>query len=170
MRVGKSVRSLLTSGFIAVIATMAFAEPSHPTVDRALLAPVDALVVAMNRSDDRAIAALMTPDAVIQDEVAPYRWIGPNAEAHWSKDDGSLIGKRGVTASHSTRGAPTFVHHNATHAFLTVPLTYDYTLRGKREHETGLWTIVMAKTSGAWRISLLGFAKTSDTSDATWDG
>jgi hypothetical protein len=30
----------------------------------------------MNRSDDRAIAALMTRDVVVGDEVAPYRRTG----------------------------------------------------------------------------------------------
>ena len=106
----------------------------------------------------------------MMDEVAPYRWVGPNAERHWSHDDGLFIRKRGVTASHCASGAPTFVHRDAKHAFLTVPLAYDYTLRAKRQHETGLWTIVMVKTNAGWKISLLGFAKLRDTSDATWNG
>jgi hypothetical protein len=69
-------------------ATVSTAAVTRPAIDRALLAPIDALVVAMNRSDDRAIAELMIRDAVIMDEVAPYRWTGPNAEEHWSHDDG----------------------------------------------------------------------------------
>jgi hypothetical protein len=171
MRGIRFVCTLVAFGIAALIGVRASAaEPQGSGINRSLLATIDALVVAMNRSDDRAIAALMTRDVVIMDEVAPYRWTGPNAEEHWSNDDGSLIRKRGVSASHSTRGMPTFVHHNATHAFLTVPLAYDYSLHGKRQHETGLWTIVMVRTSDGWRISLLGFAKTGDTSDATWDG
>jgi len=93
------------------------ANVTGPVVERELLAPIDALVAAMNRSDDRSIAALMTRDAVIIDEVAPYRWTGSQAEQHWSHDDGMLISKRGVSASHSARGKPTFVHRDATHAY-----------------------------------------------------
>ncbi len=146
------------------------ANRTRPAIGHELLAPIDALVAAMNRSDDRAIAALMTPDAVIVDEVVPYRWTGPRAEQRWSHDDGLLIGKRGVSASHSARGNPTFVHRDATHAYVIVPLAYDYTRGGQRQHETGLWTIVMAKGEQGWRIALLGFAKTGDTSDSTWNG
>jgi ketosteroid isomerase-like protein len=171
MGVARFVYAVVVLSFAAVAgATLSTAAVTRPAIDRALLAPIDALVVAMNRSDDRAIAELMTRDAVIMDEVAPYRWTGPNAEEHWSHDDGQLIRKRGVTASHSARGMPTFVHRNATHAFVMVPLAYDYTVGGKRQHETGLWTIVMVRTGEVWRIALLGFAKTGDTSDATWDG
>ena len=171
MSIARFVCLIVTLGFAAMPAAMvSAAAATQPVIDRALLAPIDALVVAMNRGDDHAIAALMTTDVVITDEVAPYRWIGPNAEAHWSHDDGLLIHKRGVTASHSARGVPTFVHHDATHAFIMVPLAYDYTCGGKRQHETGLWTIDMLKTGDLWRITFLGFAKTGDTSDATWDG
>ena len=146
------------------------ANVTGPVIERELLAPIDVLVAAMNRSDDRSIAALMTRDAVIIDEVAPYRWTGSQAEEHWSHDDGLLIGKRGVSASHSARGKPTFVHRDATHAYVIVPLAYDYTRGRKRQHETGLWTIVMAKMGHGWRIAVLGFAKTGDTSDSTWNG
>jgi len=138
--------------------------------DQAVLKTIDALVSAMNKNDDRAIAALMTADAVMQDEIAPYRWLGPNAEAKWSHDDAQLIAKRGVTQSHSSRGVPTFVHRTATHAFATVPLVYTYMLGGRPQRETGLWTIVFAKSGPTWQITFLGFAKVSDTSDATWNG
>ncbi|HEV3158157.1 MAG TPA: hypothetical protein VGZ00_12495 [Candidatus Baltobacteraceae bacterium] len=171
MRIACLACMIILLGFTSIAGATASNDttPRAP-IDRALLAPIDALVVAMNRDDDRAIAALMTRDAVIQDEVAPYRWIGPDAEEHWSHDDGLLISKRGVTASHTTRSTPTFVHRNAAHAFVMVPIAYDYTRGGNRQHETGLWTIVMVRTGEVWRITFLGFAKTGDTSDATWDG
>jgi hypothetical protein len=146
MKVARFVRGIVALRFAAVAgATISTAAVTRPVIDRALLAPIDEFVIAMNRSDDRAIASLMTSDAVITDEVAPYLWTAPNAEEHWSHDDGLLIYKRGVTASHSTRGMPTFVHRDAPHAFFIVPLAYDYTRAGKRQHETGLWTIVMVK-------------------------
>lgn len=169
------MRTLQTTAF-ALIASLgvtcanASAATHSAGADPVLLKSIDALVAAMNRSDDRAISALLTPDAVIQDEVTPYRWLGPNAEAKWSHDDGLLIVKRGVTHSHSRRGTPTFVHRSGNHAFAVVPLVYTYVLKKRQQRETGLWTIVLQKTGTVWRISLLGFAKTSDTSDATWNG
>lgn len=72
MNVARFVRRTLALGFVAVAAaTVSTAAVTRPVIDRALLTPIDELVVAMNRSDDHAIAALMTSDAVITDEVRP---------------------------------------------------------------------------------------------------
>ncbi len=146
------------------------ANVTRPVIERELLAPIDALVAAMNRSDDRSIAALMTRDAVIIDEVAPYRWTGSQAEEHWSHDDGLLISKRGVGASHSACGKPTFVHRDATHAYVIVPLAYDYTPGPEAAARDRPLDDRHGQNGAGWRIAVVGFAKTGDTSDSTWNG
>lgn len=132
------------------------------------LAPISALTAAFNANDDAAVQRLFTPDGVAFDEVAPYRWTGPRAALDWLRADGVVIARNGVKSARITIAKPTFVHRSATRVYAVSPLVDRYVVGGRPQRETGLLTIVLVKRNGAWKISLLGFAKESDTSDRSW--
>ena len=133
-----------------------------------VLAPIAKLKAAFNANDDKAVQALFSPTAVVVDEVTPYRWTGPTAALRWLHDDGVVIAKNGVKNARITIGAPAFVHRTATSMYTVMPLVDAYVVGGRPQRETGLLTVVFVKRRSAWKISLLAFAKQSDTSDISW--
>jgi ketosteroid isomerase-like protein len=136
---------------------------SDPSADT-----IAALTAAINANDDKAVQALFIPDAVVFDEVTPYRWSGPNAARRWLHDDGVVITKNRVRQPRISIGKPTYVHRNATSVYTVRPLVDSYVVAGRPQRETGLFTIILVKRGAAWKISLLGFTKQSDTSDESW--
>jgi ketosteroid isomerase-like protein len=154
------------SAIVACSAGRASAVPLDPVV----LRPVTGFIHAINAGDTKAFARLFTADAVACDEVPPYRWLGPNAVAHWLHDDDRLITAHHITDAVISVGTPTYFHRGGNGAYATYPLVDAYTVHGKRQRETGLFTFALADTRAGWRITLACFAKEGDTSDASWDG
>jgi hypothetical protein len=86
----------------------------------------------------------------------------------WLHDDGLIIAKNGVKHAQISIAKPTFIHRSATSIYTVSPLVDSYIVGGRPQRETGLLTIILVKSGSAWKISLLGFAKQSDTSDVSW--
>jgi len=140
---------------------------AQATTDPAL-APIRALTAAFNANDDNAVAQLFVPDAVVVDEVTPYRWTGANAVRRWLHDDGSVITKNGVKNARISIGKPLYVHRSATSIYTVSPLIDSYVVGGRPQRETGLLVLVIVKRGSAWKFSLLAFAKQGDSSDRSW--
>jgi ketosteroid isomerase-like protein len=160
----------LVAAAATLFATSRPAEAAAGNPNAAIVQKTDAFVSAINAGDEKALAALFVPDAVLCDEVPPYRWTGPNAALNWLHDDARLITRHKILNATITVSPPTFVHASGTGAYVVRPLLDAYTVGGKRQHETGLLTFVLVKENSVWRISLMCFAKTGDTSDASWNG
>jgi ketosteroid isomerase-like protein len=160
--------SFLTAVAALVVFSVGGASAAHP--DPVVLQPVTEFIRAINSGDTKAFSRLFTADAVACDEVPPYRWLGPNAIAHWSHDDGRLIAAHHITNATVSVSPPTFFHRGGDGAYAVYPLVDAYTAGGKQQRETGLFTFALVETPTGWRIKLACFAKQSDTSDASWDG
>jgi ketosteroid isomerase-like protein len=156
---------------LALACTVPFAAPAfvaaQPATDPTL-APIRALAAAFNANDDKAVARLFVPDAVVVDEVTPYRWTGPDAVRRWLHDDGSVITRNGVKNARITIGKPRYVHRSAAGIYTASPLVDSYTVGGRPQRETGLLILVLVKQGSAWKFSLLAFAKQGDSSDRSW--
>jgi hypothetical protein len=164
------MRFFLVLAAVIVFAGLSSANASAAHHDPVVLQPVTDFIRAINADDTKSFPQLFTADAVACDEVPPYRWIGPNAIAHWLRDDNHLITAHHITNAIISVGSPTFFHRGGNGAYAVYPLTDAYTAEGKRQRETGLFTFALVETSSGWRIKLACFAKQSDTSDASWDG
>lgn len=138
--------------------------------DPAALRPMSEFVRAVNAGETITPSRFFTSDAVICDEVPPYRWLGQKAIANWLRDDGRLIAAHHIEHAVISVGTPTFFHRSGNDAYAIYPLVDAYVVRGKRQRETGLLSAALVDTSAGWRIKLACFAKQSDTSDASWDG
>lgn len=156
-----SVTTALFAMFVAFGVTRAVA--SDPA-----LTPIAAAIAAANASDEKKLSALFTPDAVLFDEVSPYRWFAPNAPLQWLRADGAIINKNGVKNARISVGAPRFIHRSPMSVYTVSPLVDTYEVAGQPQRETGLLTVILVKRDGVWKISLMGFAKMSDTRDASW--
>ena len=106
------VYPLLCLFLIVFCLDRASAAPSDPAV----LQPVTNFIRAINAGDEKSFALYFTPDAVVCDEVPPYRWVGPSAVAHWLHDDNRLIKAHGITNAVISVSAPTFFHRSGTGA------------------------------------------------------
>lgn len=155
-------------GLLVALATGSTAHARPASTDPAL-APIAELIAAINSNAESKVAALFTPDAVVFDEVSPYRWVGPKAALGWFHDDGALIRKNGIKNPRVSIDAPTFVHRSATSVYTVSPLVDAYVYGGRPQRETGLLTVIVVKRGSVWKISLMGFAKQSDTRDVSWE-
>jgi hypothetical protein len=164
------MRLLSVLAAVAAVAVFGAGRASAAHLDPVVLQPVTDFIHAINAGNTKAFAGLFTADAVACDEVPPYRWLGPNAIAHWLRDDDRLITAHHITNAVISVGRPTFFHRGGNGAYATYPLVDAYTAGGKRQRETGLFTFALVDTSAGWRIKLACFAKEGDTSDASWDG
>jgi len=131
---------------------------------------VDALIAGINTGDLAKVTSAYTSDAVIVDEFAPFRWDGAQAGANWWKDFGAFAKAAGISNAHITHAKPEFLGYDKekSSAYVVVPCTFTYTLKGKRQTEMGRWVLLLRKTADAarktaWKVSLSSWASVSDT-------
>ena len=140
---------------LALGATVQAAEA--PAADKAVVASISELVAAVNRGDQPAALAHFTPDATITEDVAPYRWQGPDAGAGWMKAMFENSQKAGMTEVVMTLGAPTHVQVEGDRAYAVMPGALTLKGKGQTLHATGVLTFALQKTANAWRIGLMSW-------------
>jgi ketosteroid isomerase-like protein len=127
------------------------AAASYPQEMRPIMQPVNAVLAAMASHSDRQLAAAYTPDAVIIDTQAPYRWSGTNAADDWLSSL-TTYGKLHY-ARFTAFGDPMQVEHGADRAYVTVlgSLSGLGSRSGLRQNV--LLTFTLRDVGGAWKIT-----------------
>ena len=107
----------------------------------------------VNRGDVPAALARLTDDVCIVEDLAPFRWTGPEAGGRWLTDMAGNGARLGVTAIALTPGAPRRTELEGEHGYCILPGRV--TLDGPEVAlaEDGLLTFAMRREGGAWRIS-----------------
>ncbi|MER6028546.1 nuclear transport factor 2 family protein [Streptomyces sp. NPDC001851] len=125
--------------------------------------PMAALVQyvdAVNRGDAKAMAAVCADPMQILDGMAPHVWQGPTASEDWWRDviaEGEHVGASGY---HITLGEPRHVEVTGDHAYVVVPTTMTFDLRGKRLTQTGsVFTVALRRVDTEWRLTAWAWAK-----------
>lgn len=112
-----------------------------------------ALAKAINKDDPQAAAALYADGEVaLIDEFAPHAWIGPTAPADWFKAADADNKAGGVTDVALTLGPVARSEVEGDTAYLVYPAKLAFKAHGKAVAETALWTFVMTRTDGGWKI------------------
>ena len=127
-----------------------------PAADKAVVASISDFVAAVNRGDQAGALTHFTSDATITEDVAPYRWQGPDAGAGWMKAMWENSQKAGVTEVVMTVGAPTHVQVEGDRAYAVMPGALTLKGKGPTLH-ANLQAGSAAKTIGAWRIGLMSW-------------
>lgn len=106
------------------------------------------------------MAATFAFPGSILDGMAPHEWQGPTAALDWYRDvlaEGEL---HGASDYFVTLGKPL---HNAVtgeRAYVVVPATMAFTLRGQRVTQTGaVFTVALRRLADGWRIGAWAWAK-----------
>jgi ketosteroid isomerase-like protein len=138
---------LLAAIFSIAAPAMATSPPA------AVMAPIKAMLAATNADNGAGLAAFYTPDAAVVDEFAPYMWTGPTAATQWWAGVDKQIAQMGTHAIHAA--AQPIKHFDVTgdSAYVVVPLIISYIVKGKPEHETGLFTLTLRRSGSTWKIA-----------------
>jgi ketosteroid isomerase-like protein len=144
---------------LALLAATA-ALPAQALAQADVVKPAHTFVDAFNKGDvDGAVAACADAVAIV-DEFSPFVWHGPGACATWMKDYDADATRRGITDGVVTLGTPLHVDVDGDRAYLVIPSTYAFKLKGKAVKETGsLFTFALLKGPGGWSIVGWSWAK-----------
>jgi uncharacterized protein (TIGR02246 family) len=124
------------------------------------LAVVQQYIEGFNRGDIEQMAAAFADSAAILDGMAPHLWQGPTATRDWYRDvltEGELHGASGYCV---TLADP--VHNNVTadSAYVVVPATMTFTVKGTQMTQTGaFFTVALRKQADGWRIAAWAWTK-----------
>jgi ketosteroid isomerase-like protein len=124
------------------------------------MAAVRKYVDAFNQGDAAAMATTFAVPGSILDGMAPHVWQGPTATQDWYRDV-LIEGKQhDVSDYFITLGEP--LHNNVTgdSAYVVVPATMTFKVRGKQVTQSGaVFTVALRKLAEGWRIAAWAWAK-----------
>ena len=74
----------------------------------------------------------------------------------------------GASGYHIALGEPRHVDVTSDHAYVVVPATMSFDLRGKHVTQTGsLWTVALRKVGGVWRLTAWAWAWATPRGDVS---
>ena len=124
------------------------------------MAVVRDYITAFNKGDLEGMAATFAVPSVILDPLAPNVWSGPTAAEDWWRDVLIEVEHQGASDLCITAGKP--LHNNVTgdSAYVFVPATFTYKLRGQQVTQTGaVITVALRKLADGWRITAWAWGK-----------
>lgn len=128
-----------------------------------LLDPVAAVhhyIDAFNKGDEEAMASTFAAAGSILDGLAPHVWQGPTASQDWYLDVLTEAKQHGASDYSVTLGEP--LHNNTTgdSAYVVVPATMTFKVRGQRVTQTSaIFTVALRKLAEGWRITAWAWTK-----------
>jgi ketosteroid isomerase-like protein len=131
-----------------------------------LMVPINAMIAATNADNMAGIDAYYTPDAVIVDEFAPYRWTGQAAATQWWNGVRKMSVTSGTANVHATVQRLKYYQVAGDDAYAVVPLHITYTLKSQSAYEDGILTLTLRRGGGIWRIATQVFT-TATSPDST---
>ena len=139
--------------FAFVVAALV-AAPAAASDKTDVMVPVHQFVDGFNKGDVKSALAACAEQTSIVDEFPPYEWHGPGACAKWAEDFGADAKKNGITDTVVTLGKPKHVDVAGDRAYVVVPASFAYRMKGKAAKETGsLLTLALQKGTAGWRIT-----------------
>ena len=153
MHLSRSSLAVVVLAALTVLPTAAQAQAD-------VLKSAHGFVDSFNKGDTKGAVAACTDAVAIVDEFAPFVWHGNGACAAWMKDYDTDAARRGITDGVVTLGTPLHVDVDGNRAYVVIPSTYAFKLKGKAVKETGsLFTFAMLKGPKGWRIVGWSWAK-----------
>ncbi len=153
------MKSSLPAFALVVLAAM-ISRPAIAQAQAEVLKPAHEFIDTFNKGDTKGAVAACAAAVAIVDEFAPFVWHGNGACATWMKDYDADAARRGITDGVVTLGIPLHVDVDGSRAYVVIPSTYAFKLKGKSVKETGsFFTFAMLKGPKGWRIVGWSWAK-----------
>jgi len=121
---------------------------------------IDAHINGFNSQDDDLFLSVFGDTAIIVDGIAPYRWLNPDAPAHWLADVAKWREDLGVTSEHLSYEMG-FWNVEGSSAYAVISGTLTVTIKGQPVVRTGTLAYTFAKRDGAWKIEAQAWGRTS---------
>ena len=121
---------------------------------------IEAHIKGFNAQDDRLFLGVFGDTAIIIDGIAPYRWLNPNAPAHWLADVAKWREDLGVTHEHLSYEMG-FWNVEGSSAYAVLSGTLTVTIKGQSIVRTGTLAYTFAKRDGVWKIEAQAWGRTS---------
>jgi len=122
---------------------------------------VMAVLNLWNDTDPAKGVSSCADDASVIDDFPPFEWRGAGACANWAKTFDGYAQKNAITDSTGTIGKPKRFVVSGDHAYVVVPATFSYTMKGKPVKLTAVATFSLHKTASGWRITAWSWATTN---------
>lgn len=158
-------RALLTAVF--ALLCLAPAPAAAEEADAGITATIQRFTDAVNAGNQQAAIAHFAPDASITEDVAPYRWSGPNAGADWLAAMWANAQRKGMSNISMTLAPPIRNEVEGDRAYAVVPGTLGFDRGGLSERDDGTLTFALQRSGDAWLIGSLTWA---GGARATFDG
>ena len=150
---------LITLTFALLTAGQVFASE-----ETQVMASVQQLVNAFNKSDTKSLLAICADDMCIIDEFAPYEWHGPGTCSKWLADYDADAKKNGISDGRVTIEKP-YVAVGGDRAYVVARAGYTFKQNGKPVEESGAtWTFTLQKSDAGWRVTGWAWAKPKSAS------
>src|SRR5262245_50225570 len=101
------------------------------------MAAVHQYIDALNKGDVKAMAAICADPMQILDGMAPHVWQGPTATEDWYKDVLIEAEHLGASGYLITPGEPRHVDVTGDTAYVVVPTSMTFQVRGRQVTQTG---------------------------------
>ena len=139
---------------IALVVVAFAAGPVFAAEKDDVMTPVKQFVDGFNKGDVKSAVAACAEQTSIVDEFPPHEWHGPGACANWAKDFDADAKKNGITDGKVTIGKPRHVDISGDRAYVVVPASFAYKLKGKPTKETGsTLTVALQKGASGWLMT-----------------
>ena len=124
------------------------------------MAAVRRYIEAFNKADSKAMAASFTVPGSILDGMAPHLWVGPTAAQDWYRDVLIEGKEHGASDYFVTLGEALQNNVTGDSAYVVVPATMTFQLKGKKVTQTGaVFTVALRRLPEGWRIAAWAWAK-----------
>jgi len=127
---------------------------------------IDKVLGGFNNKDSALYNSAFGADAVVIDGIAPYRWIGPNAQARWFSDAEKWLHDFGV--EQETLVIDKIVHFAVvgTSAYVVISATLSLALSlklkgGQSGSRPGVLTFTLAKQGDEWKVGSQSWGRLS---------
>jgi len=117
-------------------------------------------VDAFNTRNVDLFLSVFGDTAIIIDDIAPYRWLNPNAPANWLADLEKRRNDLGVTHQHLTYVMGSWGMEGSD-AYAVVLGSIAMTIKGRSMVRTGSLTYTFAKHGELWMVEAQAWGRTS---------
>lgn len=144
-----SMKTLLLALAVLVLSTgSAGANENAPAMNI-----VRAWIADFNKGDGQSAIALCAERGAILDDISPFVWQGDAACSKWLTDYDVFVKQHEVTAEAFTPGKVRHLDIVRNDAYVVLPVTENYKLKGRPMVEAALVTVSLHKGPSGWRIA-----------------
>lgn len=147
-------RELISAVLSALTLTLLATAPAFASDKTDVMMPIQQFADGLNKGDVKSALAACAEQTSILDEFAPFEWHGPGGCNTWLNDFGADNKKNGITDVNAKLGKPRHVDIDGDRAYVVIPTSLTFKMKGKPMKETGsMLTVALQKGAAGWKMT-----------------